>query len=259
MSHPQPSDGFEWTQEPWGQALRCAPLGAVAPHLYTTANLRLVEDEREWHAVAERIGVARRRLLLIRQVHGTDVAVSRAGDGLDWPRPEADVIVSDDPDAAIGVRVADCAPVLIGDGRLGVVAAAHAGWRGTVAGAAAVAVRALAEQFGSNPADLVAAIGPCLGPCCGEVGGEVVDAFRQAGHRESAIGRWFSPGSSGRLHLDLWQANRDQLVDAGVPAAQVHAAALCTQTHASLMHSYRVEGRHAGRMLGVIRAVRRRR
>jgi YfiH family protein len=255
MTHPQPSGGFEWTQEPWGAALRCAPLGAAAPHLYTTGNLRLADDEREWQAVARRMGVERRRIRLIRQVHGADVAVARAGSADDWPPPQADVIVSDDPDAAIAVRVADCAPVLIADRRRGVVAAAHAGWRGTVQGAAAVAVRALTRTFGSDPADLIAAVGPALGPCCGEVGPEVVEAFRDAGTPAPAIARWFRPGPSGRPYLDLWRANRDQLEEAGVPAAQVHAAEICTKSHPTLLHSYRVDGRHAGRMLGVIKAV----
>jgi YfiH family protein len=254
MSVPQPNDGFTWTQEPWGEALRCAPLDAVAPHLFTTGNLRLMEDDPAWHAVAGRMGVAREGLRLIRQVHGVGVALVRAGTAGGWSRPEADVIVSDDPEAAIGVRVADCAPVLIGDRRQGVVGAVHAGWRGTMNGAAAVAVRALGEQFGSRPGDLVAAIGPCLGPCCGEVGPEVVELFREAGHAPGELNRWFAPGESGRPYLNLWSANRDQLEGAGIPSSQIHTAEICTKTHAAILHSYRVHGAGAGRMVGVIRA-----
>ena len=75
----------------------------------------------------------------------------------------------------------------------------------------------MTREFGSEPRDLVAAIGPCLGVCCGEVGEEVVEAFRQAGHPDDAIDRWFSIGPGGRLHLHLARANRDQLVAAGAP------------------------------------------
>ncbi len=138
------------------------------------------------------------------------------------------------------------------------MAAAHAGWRGTVQRAASMAVDALQREFGSNARDLIAAVGPCLGPCCGEVGDEVVQAFRDAGHDSTAIGRWFSAGPSGRSHVDLWRANADQLEAAGVPPDQIHVARLCTKTHADVLHSYRVLGTEAGRMVGVIRSVQRR-
>lgn len=213
-----------------------------------------MEDDPAWHAVAGRMGVGPENLRLIRQVHGVAVAVVRAGTTDGWSRPEADVIVSDDPAAAVGVRVADCAPVLIADRRQGVVGAVHAGWRGTMQGAAAVAVKAMGEQFGSRPRDLVAAIGPCLGPCCGEVGPEVVDLFQEAGHARRELERWFTDGQSGRPYLNLWTANRDQLEAAGIPAAQVHTAEICTKTHAVVLHSYRAHGPAAGRMVGVIRA-----
>jgi copper oxidase (laccase) domain-containing protein len=112
----------------------------------------------------------------------------------------------------------------------------------------------MAAEFGSRPGDLVAAVGPCLGPCCGEVGEEVVAAFRDAGHDAPAVDRWFTTGASGRPYLDLWSANREQLERAGVPAENIHVAALCTRTHAGLLHSYRKDSTNAGRMVGVIRA-----
>jgi YfiH family protein len=275
MIQPQPNRGFEWTQAPWGPALRCVPLEPFAQHLFTTGNLQLRDDAAEWDAVAGALGVSRSDVLLIRQVHGAAAAVVRrpfdklragpfdklrAGpfDKLragpfEWTMPEADIIVSDDPAAAIGVRVADCAPILMADTRAGAVGAAHAGWRGTVQSAAAAAVRSMQREFGTDPADLVAAIGPCLGACCGEVGPEVVEAFRQAGHDDVNVGRWFSDGPRGRPMLDLWQANVDQLAAAGVSRANIHVAGICTKTHAAIMHSYRAAGAAAGRMLGVIR------
>lgn len=253
MNEPQPNRAFEWTQASWGQALRCVPLADVAPHLFTIRNLELRDNPLEWAAVAGDMRVAPDAIRLIRQVHGAAVAVARRG-GPTWPRPEADAVVSDDPSVAIGVRVADCAPVLLADARRGVVAAAHAGWRGTALAVARAAVRAMQEHFGTDPADLTAAIGPSLGPCCGEVGQEVVDAFRAAGHGEPAIERWFATGPSGRPYLDLWTANRDQLVAAGVLPGRVFAAGLCTRTWPGHFHSYRLEREKAGRMLGIIRA-----
>ncbi len=251
MIKPQPSGGFAWTQEPWGPALRCVPLETAAPHLFTIANLRLVDDDQEWDAVAERMGVTAVRL--IRQVHGVDVSIARSC-GTDPARPEADIIISEDPRVAIGVRVADCAPVLLADPRRRAVAAVHAGWRGTLRNVAAAAVKAMTDSFASDPRDLRAAIGPCLGRCCGEMGPEVLAAFRDAGHGTCDLDRWFTRGNSGRSHFDLWGANRDQLRSAGVPGSRIHVAELCTRTYASLLHSYRAQGPNAGRMVGVIRA-----
>jgi polyphenol oxidase len=262
MTDPQPSGAFEWTQEPWGRALRCAAL--PARHLFTTRDVDL-RDEKEWDAVAASLGVARDRLLLIRQVHGTAVAIARRGRedsrsevrdprSENAPRwPEADILISDDPDVAIGVRVADCAPVLLFDRRTGAAGAAHAGWRGTAAQAAAVAVRAMQQTFGSDPSNVTAAIGPCLGACCGEVGPDVLDAFRAGGADAASIASWFSPGRGDRSFLDLPRANRDQLIRAGVPPDAIFDSGLCTKTHRARLHSYRADREHAGRTLGAIR------
>ena len=168
------------------------------------------------------------------QVHGTDVGRRAPGHGrLRGTRPEADIIVSDDPSVAIGVRVADCAPILLFDATTNAVGAAHAGWRGTAAGAGRAAVRAMEATFGSNPAEIVAAIGPCLGACCGEVGPEVVEAFRVAGHASRDIERWFTIGKTSRPYLDLERANRDQLVLVGVapgPSTRRDSARRPTET-----------------------------
>jgi len=152
------------------------------------------------------------------------------------------------------VRVADCAPILIADRRTGSVAAVHAGWRSTMQRIAVEAVAVMRRELRSDPGDLVAAIGPCLGPCCGEMGEEVVQAFRDAGHDEAAIARWFSREDGKRPHFDLWRANVDQLAGAGIPAGSIHVAGLCTRTYPDVFHSYRMRGSQAGRMVGVIRA-----
>jgi YfiH family protein len=251
MSDPQPTGAFEWTQESWGRALRCTAL--PVPHLFTARDLVLRNDDIEWTAVAAALGVPRDRLLLITQVHGVDAAVVRRGWRPPWVRPRADIIFTDDPSVAIGVRVADCAPVLLFDRIRGVVGAAHAGWRGTAAGASTAAVEALRREFGSNAADLVAAIGPCLGACCGEVGPEVVEAFRAGGATEASIASWFSRGRDDRFQLDLERANRDQLERAGLDPSAIHATGLCTRTNRERLHSYRADREAAGRMVAAIR------
>jgi purine-nucleoside/S-methyl-5'-thioadenosine phosphorylase / adenosine deaminase len=241
MPDPQPNDPFEWTQERWGRALRCPRLGA--PHLFSSGDVTLRDDEGEWEAIAASMAVPRERLLLVKQVHGVHVQIVRQGEPIPALRQTADIIVTDDPSVAIGVRTADCAAVLLHDPVTHAVGAAHAGWRGTAAAAAAAAVRAMRETFGSRPADLVAAIGPCLGACCGEVGPEVIDAFRAGGAGDAEIAAWFAPGRGDRSMLDLERANRDQLVRAGLAADAIFTSGLCTKTHHDRLHSYRVPAR----------------
>lgn len=118
----------------------------------------------------------------------------------------------------------------------------------------AAAIESMTARFHTDPADLVAAMGPSLGQCCGEMGEEVVEAFRASGHRETDIERWFARAAGRRPHFDLWRANYDQLLAAGVPHGQIFSAGLCTRTHSDRFHSYRAAGPEAGRMAAVIRA-----
>lgn len=261
--------------------LQCRPLAAVAPHFFTTRALRLRADSpqgrADWARVAAGIGVPPERLQRMRQVHGcaavaiesselwesSQSSASPESSESEAPvppsvpaplsEPEGDALVTLRPDVALVVRVADCVPLLMADPRTGAVAAVHAGWRGTAAGIAAAAVRRLQREYGCDPADLVAAIGPAIGACCYQVGPEVREAFRQAGHPPAAIDGWFTPDEGDRWRLDSWAANRDQLIAAGLSPAHVHVARLCTRTHLDQFYSYRAEGSPTGRLLGVIR------
>ncbi|MCI0432941.1 MAG: peptidoglycan editing factor PgeF [Gemmatimonadetes bacterium] len=208
-----------------------------------------------WSLAAHSLNAAPTEIRRVTQVHGCTVHVWRRADPRRaiGARPEADAHVSDDPDLVLAVQVADCVPILLADPRCGVAAAVHAGWRGTAAGIARAAVETLTREFGSHPADVTAAVGPSIGPCCYEVGAELVSAFRTAGASDTDIARWFHPHEGAKRRLDLWRASRDQLTAAGVPAAQVFVASLCTRTHADVFDSYRAHGVRAGRMAGLVR------
>jgi YfiH family protein len=257
-------DGFVWTNEAWGSALRSHSLAAAADHFFTTRQLWLrgASEDDDWRRVAATVGVPPARLLRLTQVHGRGVVVFRAGDPVPGPPPgeaggaawpEADIALTDDPTVALAVQVADCVPLLLADSRTGAVAAVHAGWRGTAAGAARAAVAALVDEFGAAPERLVAAIGPSIGPCCYVVGEELIEAFR-AGGLADGIDRWFTRDDRGCLRLDVAAANRDQLMASGVPAASIHDARLCTSSRPDLFASYRRDGPGTGRIAAVIRS-----
>jgi YfiH family protein len=182
----------------------------------------------------------RGRLHLLKQVHGAEVREAP------WEgRPEGDAALAGRAGLILGIETADCLPVLLVDPARRAVGAAHAGWRGTVAGASGAAVAALVAR-GSRPADLVAAVGPGIGPCCYEVGPELALAFGPGGEV------FFRTGPRGRPHLDVRAANVAQLRAAGVPEAQIHHVDDCTCCRADLYHSYRREGRGAGRMISYV-------
>lgn len=177
------------------------------------------------------------RLMLLKQVHGTRV-VEAPWEGT----PEADAALAAEPGLLLGIETADCLPLLLVDPRRRCVAAAHAGWRGTAAGVARLAVEALVAQ-GSRTSDLVAALGPAIGPCCCEVGEELREAF--ADEADFVL----RPGPRGRPHLDLRRANTRQLLRAGLGERSLHQLDECTRCYADRYHSYRREGRGAGRMI----------
>jgi YfiH family protein len=283
---PKPNDGFRWVQHPAGPALVCGPLEQHATHFFTTRGWQLgsaaAPADDAWIELAREIDVDSSHLIRVRQVHGAAAVVHRDGDGnggaTDAARPRpakviADIVVSDASDAALAIQTADCLPLLIADRRTGALAAAHAGWRGLALSVPVVAVERLVDEFGSRPADLIVAIGPAIGACCYEVGEDVRARLREAGFDASQLARWFTrnPASSpsnppmpslpaarraDHWFFDGWQAARDQLESAGVPADQVFVAAVCTASHAGVCCSYRRDGAGAGRMAAVIRAGR---
>ncbi len=177
----------------------------------------------------------------LRQIHSDRVWNAHA---LTDRQHEGDALVTDDVGRRIGVRTADCLPILLLDTGRRAVAAIHAGWRGTAAAIVARAIEKMQLDFGSRPADIYAAFGPCIGECCYEVGPEV------ASHFSTLFPEW--PAVTGKRHLDLPEANRRHLAAAGVPARQIFDSALCTFCLPEHFFSYRREPQTPDRMLSAI-------
>lgn len=162
-----------------------------------------------------------------------------------------DAVVSATTGVLAGVKTADCVPILIGDPSTGAFAAIHAGWRGTVQSIAAKAIERMKEEYGSDPCDFIAAIGPAAGCRSYEIGGDVIDAFAQNFPHSAHL---FNPTREGHALIDLHQANFEQLVSAGVKAENISVAPFCTMERTDLFFSYRVESKKGktGRLMSAV-------
>ena len=253
-----------------------------------TGGLSVLGDERvlnlgwtEWDtrqaveanraAFLRALGGGRMWLATLKQCHGDVMHV------LDTPTAHelrGDALLTRAPGLLLAVQTADCVPILLADRRRHAVAAVHAGWRGTLARIVEKTLGRMRMEFDTSAEDVVAALGPSIGGCCYEVGPEVATAFaaqfaaarewfegpfdRLASGDDPAPFPWLSmtpPGHDApapRVRLDLRAANRSQLVEAGVPAAQIVTSPLCTACRTELLFSHRREQGSTGRMMAVI-------
>jgi YfiH family protein len=156
------------------------------------------------------------------------------------PIDGVDALITSCRGAMLAMRFADCVPVLLYDPIHEAVGLAHAGWRGSAAGIAGRTVRAMTQAFDTRPQDVLAGIGPSIGRCCYEVGHPVIQhVSAQFPWQREAV-----TDDAGRLYLDLWEVNRRQLLDAGLPAEQVAVAGICTACHPEDFYSHRREHQH---------------
>ena len=228
--------------------------GGVSAGAFASLNLgRAVGDdpahvEANHRLFAAEIGYDPARLYEVSQVHGA--RVQRADPQLApalFREREADALVSASAGCAVGIRVADCVPLLLADPTGGSVAAIHAGWRGIVADVIAAGVDALCECAGAAPASLVAAIFPAIGVAAFEVGSEVADAIRARIGDERVIQR-----GGAKPHVDLALSARLALTQAGLASEAVDHVAGCTFEERARFYSFRRDGGRTGRHLAVI-------
>jgi YfiH family protein len=206
-------------------------------------------------------------LVGVRQIHSGLVRLVKEGDGALEGRLqtaegkavlEGDGLITDVPGVLLGVGTADCVPVLVVDVEKRVVGAFHAGWRGTVARIVEQGVAKMVAEYGSRVEDLVAAVGPSIGACCYSVGEGVRAEFAaKFEYAEELFSDWTGGGAT---RLNLWEANRRQLLKAGVGASRIAVVGQCTacardEDRALRYFSHRGEKGVAGRMLNVVGVV----
>ncbi|MBN1484163.1 MAG: peptidoglycan editing factor PgeF [Chloroflexia bacterium] len=200
--------------------------------------------------LAKQLGLGLGAFVPTRQVH-SDRVLEVPGPAYESLADEVGVdgLVTAVPGLVLLGYFADCVPLLAYDPQQRAVGLAHAGWRGTLQGIAGRLVQQMVRSFGTRPADLVAGIGPSIGPCCYEVGPEVIEGLhRQLPQPETLL----RPSRPGHAYLDLWAANRQALLRAGLSPQRIEVAGLCTACHVERFFSYRREGRLNGLFGAVI-------
>jgi YfiH family protein len=260
-----------------GFSTRLSPSGGESEFnlgLTEGADRKQVEHSRAEFLAAITGGVQGWKLQPLRQVHSDQVHVIRAQRGrMKRALPTGDGLITNQPGVLLAIQTADCVPVLLLDPKQKAVGAFHAGWRGTLARVVDKGVGAMRCEFGSDPADIRAAIGPCIHVCCYEVADELRDRFcSQFAYGAELFQDVFesdpvrekypllfmnmrAPGHGAppcKPHLDLVEANRRQLLDAGIPEGAIEIVNLCTSCRTDLLFSHRAEKGRTGRMMAAI-------
>jgi YfiH family protein len=236
-------------------------LGGLSPRPFDSMNLGnpngcAIQDLRDrirdnYAILLRTIGLEGRPWTYLHQVHGSKAVRVEHGKYHDNDH-KADVLVGDDPERALSVRIADCVPILLASDDGKIVSAVHAGWRGVVSGAVLEALNEMDRWRGVKPHRVIAAIGPSIGFDAFEVGGEVLDEFAAALGSDAPLRR----RPDGKGHVNLRQALRRQLTTAGIPVEHIDSTDRCTYTHSEEFFSHRRDKGITGRMAALIAPAR---
>ena len=231
-------------------------IGGVSRHPYDSLNLgfhvgdnpELVLKNRETLAAA--IDIPLGNFTLTKQVHGCGVKIitnTSQGNGAfhDDSVTVADAMITGTPNICLTVLQADCAPLLFFDAKRRVIGAAHAGLKGTILRVAQNTVRVMQDTFHCSPLDIAVGIGPSIGPCCYEIGHEILGLTTKAFPDTKDIICIHT--SDGKIHFNLWEANRTQLTQMGIPDENIEIAQSCTYCNHTLFFSHRYQNKGTGR------------
>ncbi len=230
--------------------------GGVSEGVFASMNIAMHRGDssenviKNFEILADRIGFDVKNLVLTRQTHSDIVRVVTKKDacGLDHHAyPECDALITNDEGCALVVFTADCTPILLWDSVTGAVGAVHAGWRGTAADIAGKTVRRMVSEFGCDPCDIRAAIGPNIAVCCFETDRDVPDAILEAFGKESEV---FIRKTREKYHVDLKKVNALALRRAGVKNIEISAD--CTMCDPELFWSHRLTGVNRGSQGAII-------
>jgi len=236
--------------------------GGKSEGIYQSLNLGFHSGDKESHVQANRkvlsnaLEIKPEQMVFAVQTHSASVAKINS-EVLTWNDEirrgklnETDALITNEPNICIAIKTADCIPVLLYDPQHKAAATIHAGWRGTVGRIVSKTIDAMKQEYGTLPENLIAGIGPGIGPEVYEVGPEVVQiVHRQLGENHGLVHYYSTKDNAPKTpYLNLWKANRIQLLESGIPAENIEVAELCTFSHPEDFYSARRDGAASGRM-----------
>ncbi len=241
-------------------------LGGASEGIYSTMNLSYTRgDEKEavdenFRRIAEVLGCSLGDIVCSDQTHTVNLRVvgkQDGGKGILVPRDYTDIdgLLTDEPGVMLATFYADCVPLYFVDTRKKAVALAHSGWRGTVGRMGMCVVDKMRETYGTDPSDIVAAVGPSICQACYEVSEDVADAFAAEFYKSGQTDEILESKGGGKYRLDLWRANEIVLQEAGIPAGQIQVTDLCTCHNSEYLFSHRAsQGKRGnlGAFLGLV-------
>lgn len=203
-------------------------------HGISTKNLGSVSDPQGKKNFFNHLSVPDRNIVEAEQVHGNHVALVTEKERGHLIL-KTDALITNLPEVVLFIKVADCVPILLADPEKKAVAAIHAGWRGTAQEITRITVAHMEDHFGTDPQDLIVGIGPSIGPCCYEIDSPVIETFERFPYKEEVILR----RRGVHANLDLWNANKFQLISEGVKEENIEVAGICTHDNPDLFFSER--------------------
>ncbi len=233
-------------------------LGGVSPYPYGPMNMSFNLDTREnviknYELLCACVGIDTSHLVLSKQTHTNNVMVvnkSHCGTGYDKDSfQDIDGLITNESGVALVTQYADCTPLIFCDPVKKVIATSHSGWRGTVKEIGKITVEKMQKEFGCNPADIIACIGPCISKCCYEVDTPVYEEFKKLEYLK--LDEIFTDKGEGKYWLDMAQANKQVLLNAGIKPENMDISDLCTNCNADTLHSHRATKGQRG-TIGVI-------
>lgn len=236
-------------------------LGGVSTGVYAELNMSFTRGEEKekvlqnYDIVCDALDFDKNSFVLCHQTHTTNIRVVTENDrGMGVTKQsiikDTDGLITNISGIQLTVFSADCTPILLLDPVNKAVGAIHAGWRGTVNSIAQKAIEKMTENYGTNPKDVIAGIGPSIGQCCFQVDEPVVKEFRQKLYFANDV--IINDTVPERYKIDLWETNKRILINCGVLEKNIELSNICTMCHTDLFYSHRVMGNERGNMAGII-------
>ena len=236
-------------------------MGGISTGQYSSMNMSTTNGDdfnsvkRNYEIICEAVNINPKNLVLSKQTHTDNIRTvteEDCGKGIFSERDydNVDGLITNVSGIALVTQYADCTPLLFYDPIKKVIANVHSGWRGTVKQIGAKAVNRMVSEFGCQKENIIAAIGPCIGKCCYEVDDPVYNEFKKISDLD--IDKIFLSKGNGKYMLDLWEANCQILINAGIKAENIDVADLCTHCHSEYFHSHRATGGKRGNLAAII-------